>query len=732
VVVLIETLEFDMELQQYWLILKRRWLPASAVFITVSALTGVAFVRQTPIYEAQGKLRFKPADATASLTGVGTERGALAPVVDGTNPMTTEMEVIRSVPIVQATIKALALKNDNGALLTHNQFLRRLTLVNLRGTDVLQVSYQHENRDLARKVVDSLMSIYLQHHLQDNRAEAVAARKFIEQQLPDAETNVKKAEVELRQFKETNQVAALEEEARVAVESMGEVQRRSEEVRSQLADANAQSKSFGEQLQMSPPEALAMTALSQSTGVQEALRALQGVESQLAIERARFQDAHPAVETLLTRKANLQVVLDERINQTLDGTRLNGDPNLQMGDLRPALIGDYVRAEVRRMGLAEQSNALATAGNAYQQKINAIPRLEQVQRELTRKLEAAQSTYSLLLRRYHEVRVAENQNVGNARIIQYAFLQGRPISPRLESHLLMGGLLGLVLAIATASILDHKDRSIRTVKAARELFGYTLLGVIPLHRQPRKLGWGEEAENPSSELVVQLSPRSPVSEAYRMLQANLKMLSSDHPVKTVVVSSSVPNEGKSTIAANLAAARAQSGQRVLLVDADMRRPHQHHLWDLINDVGLSNVMVEQTDVRTVVKQVAANLDVLTAGVTPPNPAALLDSQRMATLLQQFAASYDFVIIDMPAFTVAAEVPIVGKMSDGVLLVTRPGVVDVANAEFAKERLEQSGQKILGLVVNGIIYQNEPYSYYHFVQNYYAEENGAKTAEKLKV
>ncbi|MBE9012958.1 polysaccharide biosynthesis tyrosine autokinase [Pseudanabaenaceae cyanobacterium LEGE 13415] len=721
-----------MELQQYWLVLKRRWLPASAAFVLVSTFTGVAFIRQEPIFEAQGKLRFKAADTTASLTGVAADRASLAPLVDGTNPMTTEMEVIRSVPIVQATIKQLELKNEDGELLTHSQFLRRLTLTNLRGTDVLQISFQSDDSELTKRVVDTLMSLYLQHHLQDHRAEAVAARKFIEQQLPDAEANVRKAEADLRQFKETNQVAALDEEARVAVEEMGELQRRVADVRSELASADAETNSFGEQLQMNPREALVMAALSQSTGVQEALRALQTVESQLATERARFTETHPAVEALLVRKANLQAVLDSRIAETVNGETLKENPNLQMGDLQPALIGDYVRTEVRRRGLAQQANLLASAGSAYQKRINQLPRLEQVQRELTRQLEAAQTTYSQLLQRFHEVRVAENQNVGNARIIQQAFILDRPIAPRLESYLALGGVAGVVFAIATALVLDNKDKSIRTVKAARDLFGYTLLGVIPLHRQPRKLAWGEDIDQPWAEVVVQTLPRSPISEAYRMLQANLKMLSSDQVVKTIVVTSTVPNEGKSTVAANLAAARAQSGQRVLLIDADMHRPHQHHFWNVVNDVGLSNIIVEQTEPRAVVKHITANLDVLTAGVLPPNPAVLLDSQRMASLLEQFAEYYDFVIIDTPAFNVASEVQAVGRMSDGIVLVTRPGVVDAANAEFTKERLEQSGQRVLGQVVNGVIFKNEPYSYYHFLQNYYGEEVEEATSVTTRV
>ncbi|NEQ28092.1 MAG: CpsD/CapB family tyrosine-protein kinase, partial [Microcoleus sp. SIO2G3] len=219
-------------------------------------------------------------------------------------------------------------------------------------------------------------------------------------------------------------------------------------------------------------------------------------------------------------------------------------------------------------------------------------------------------------------------------------------------------------------------------------------------------------------------PKSPISESYRMLQANLKFLSSDRPLKTIVVTSAVPGEGKTLVSANLAMAMAQNGHKVLLIDADLRCGRQHQVWNVINDSGLSNVIVEQLDPQAIVKSAAPNLDLLTAGVIPPNPAALLDSQRMASLIRQFSAHYDFVIIDTPSVNIAADGLTLGKMADGVLLVTRPGVVDVGGATIAIERLEQSGQTVLGQVINSIVPENEPDSYHYFMRSY-GEEQSAR-------
>jgi polysaccharide biosynthesis transport protein len=210
-------------------------------------------------------------------------------------------------------------------------------------------------------------------------------------------------------------------------------------------------------------------------------------------------------------------------------------------------------------------------------------------------------------------------------------------------------------------------------------------------------------------------PRSSVSAAYQMLQANLKFLTSDKELKTIVVASSVPKEGKSEVCANLAAAIAQVGRRVLLVDADMRRPTQHHIWDLTNAVGLSNVIIDRVALEEAVEEVMPNLYVLPSGVIPPNPMALLDSKRMASLVETFSQDFDFVIFDTSPLAGTADAAVLGKLTDGIVLVVRPGVVDTAGAKSAKEFLMQAGQNILGIVINGVDVKSEPDSYFYYME-----------------
>lgn len=715
-----ESTESSIGFQQYWQILKRRWLPASVVSASVFALTALSLLLQKPIYLAEGNLRFQKTSATPSLTGLGRELSQLDPLGEESSPLDTEAETIRSVPTIQKLIATLGLKDQQGNPLKVKHFLKQLNVAPIGSTDILQVSYKDTDPQKAARVVNSLMAVYLTNNQRDHRAEAIAAREFIEEQLPKSEASVRRAERELRKFKEENKVVALDEEAKSAVAVTQDLQRQINSTQIGLADAKAQSALLKNQLGSNLQQAGTVTSISQSPAVQETLKQIQLVDSQLAVDRSRFQENHPTIASLKSKKADLQRLLQTQTKQVLRGKQLSSNANLQSSQFEQSLTQEFVRSEARRLGLESQATTLSNLQNNYRQRINIMPSLEQKQRELERQLQASQTTYALLLQKLQEIRITENQNVGNARIIASAVVPDEPVAPRKDLFLVTGALLALVLGVATAFVLETTDKSIRTVDDAKRMFGFTLLGVIPAVKKSERITLGKgNLERSTPEIVVTDSSR-PFSTAYRMLQTNLKFLSSKKKLKVVVVTSSVPKEGKSTVSANLAAAMAGLGRKVLLVDADMHRPLQHRIWNLPNQLGLSDLIMGQSELRTVVKEVMVNLDVLTSGVMPPNPMALLDSQAMASLIDIFSANYDFTIIDTPSLSVDADASILGKMADGVLLVVRPGVVDSANAVLVKEFLEQSEQNVLGQVINGVSPKNEPYSYYYFPKKYQQE------------
>jgi polysaccharide biosynthesis transport protein len=694
------SLTFD----KYWQIIKRRWAPSLAVFIPIFIFLMLTLYLKKPSYEAEGKLLFQRTNTISSLTGVGEGIGKLEAVAQDqkTSPLNTEAEIIQSVPLVQQTIDKLALKNNEGIALKPKELLKNLTVKDIKGSDILEVSYKDADPKKSVEVVNTVMNMYLEYNISSRRKEAASARKFLQKELPTSELVVRQAESELAKFKDKNKIVSLQEETTKSLDVITDLQKQSSQVESQIANVNAQSQDIRKQLNMNPQQALAQTSLSQSSGLQDIVKEVQQLESQLAARRTILRESHPEIISLKTKLEALKKIIQQRTTQVLGTNKAQLNGNLQIGALQQQLSANLIGLESNRVGLVSQAIALSKLQAVYKERLKTLPRLEQQQRQLERKVQASQSTYSLLLQKLQESQIAENQNVGNASLVSEAQILDQPISSNTVSYL-SSGLLAVIAALAAIYILEVRDKSIKTVDEAKELIGLTLLGVIPAFSKPLKSDFRDEKGGVSiSRLIVKDTSRSPVSEAYRMLRANLKFKRGYNELKVMVITSSVPKEGKSTVAANLAIVMAQIEHQVLLVDGNLHHPVQHQIWELTNNQGLSNLILEETQISTVVKTVMNNLDVLTAGVVPPSPASLLDSKRMASLIQTFAENYDFVIIDAPSLNVAADAATLGQMTDGVLLVVRPGVVDSVQAAIACEILEKSGQNVLGQVVNAVV------------------------------
>jgi len=715
----------SLDLQRYWLILKRRWLPGFLAIGSIFGLTAALTYLQKPVYEAEGTLLFKKTNQTSSLSGMTEKVGELSGLTQMSNPLDTESEILRSLPLVKQTITTLKLKNAEGEPLKVEEFLKQLKVKSVRGTDVLDLSYRSTDAKEAAEVVNLLAKNYMENDVRTNRAEAVAARKFITKELPKIESRVLEAEQSLRQFKEANRVVALDEEAKATVAGLSDLTDQITKAQAALADANARAGSMQTQLRLDSKQAIALTSLSQSTEVQQVLTDYRQVQNQLAVQQTRYQDGHPSIVNLKRKEAALRTQLDKRVAQTLESPQSIADQNLQMGQLKQGMTADLVKLESERLGLANQVNVLRNAYVINRNRANVLPRLEQIQRGLERQLQVARTTYEELLKHLQEVQVVENQNVGNARVVSEAAAPDQPISPRILLNLALGGFLGVLAGVAVAAMLEAIDHSVKTIDEVKRLLDFPLLGTIP--RLSQKLG------ESATTVPVRDNPYSPVSAAFEMLQTTLGFTLTDKALKVVLVTSALPTEGKSFVAANLAVSNAQMGRRVLLIDADMRRPSQHEIWQLPNFKGLSDVLVGQAEYQTSVTEGLINLDILTAGTIPPNPMALLKSQRIASVIEAARADYDFIVIDTPPIALAAEGLTLGKLADGVLLVVRPGVVNTGAIATAKSLLEQSGQHVLGMVMNGIISSNESGSYYG-IDRYYGyratpELNGAKISAR---
>ena len=717
--------DLNIDFQQYWFAFKRRWFSASVIAGSVFSLgcIGIMLLSKT-YYSAEGKILVKP-DESATLTGLLTDnKNQLTPLTLQGNPLKTETEIILSKPVIDRVINSPTLLNENDKPISENDLKKNLQVEEIKGTDILEISYKSSNPRVAAFVVNEMMKAYIENNKSVNRSEALAAKNFIGKQLPETQESVRQAENTLRKFKETNRLVAIDDEAKLSLETVEKLKSQIAEVEAKLAEVSAKYEVLINQLGMDSQQAILAAKLSQSQAIQTILTDIQTTEKELGIAKTRFQDNNPTILNLEDKVSSLKAQLQRRIRQEIGNNPGISQQYLQAGELELELIGLLINLQVEQVGLSNQISSLKNNLSQYQNRINTLPKLKEEEREIQRRLEAAQATYETLLTKLKEIEAVGNQNIVNARIIEEALVPNNPaLDTRTILLLLINSASSLVLFVAFIAILEKLDPSLKNVKSIQKILPYSLLATFP-NFKAKKDSREPDLDRKRIEIPVLDNPTSPISEVYRMLQANLDFIDSTQKSNVIVVSSSVPQEGKSTIAANLAGVFAESKKKVLLIDADVRNPSQHHAWELTNELGLSNAIVGRANLATAIKIIQPNLHILTSGVTPPNPVTLLKSQAMSNLIQQASENYDYVVIDAPPILMAADALILGKLANGILMVSRPGIVDANSLVKTKDLLEKSGQNILGLVVNGVILKNESDSYFHFTENY-ASENSKK-------
>lgn len=688
---------------QYWQILKRRWLPGAVVLISVLTLGVVATSLKESLYEAEAKLKFKGNTVSSSLTEVGEALGGLSAIADKGNPIDTEAEVLRSVPLIQKTINdpELQLKNDNGDKLSVSAFLNRLSVASVTATDILKVSYTDKDPETAAKVVNTLVKNYLENNLVANKAEAVSAREFLEKQLPAVEESLRKTEAEIRKIKENNEFVAPDDDTRSLIQGLQELEGEIAKAKGEMANTESQASYIRNKLGLTAEQAVALTTVSQSPEVRETISKLQGLGSELAIAQAKFTPSNPIVIELEEQIASLEILLAKQ-SESIGGEKTRElIESIKTEEIQQKLTNELIQLEADNSGLRKQIASLTAIEQGRRDKIKRVPQLEEKLRQLTRELQSFESTYNVLWQQLQTVRIAESQDPGNVRVISNAVVPYKPVSSRAVGYLASGSL-ALLAAAGVIYLLEINDKSIKTIEEAKELYGYACLGTIPAIDKFKVLNLPESSQDPyTPKIVVRDYPALPLSESYRMLQSNIKFSNSDQLVKSIVITSSAVREGKSTVAANLAASMAQTGNRVLLVDANLHHPMQHRIWNVSNDNGLSNLITEQLAPGMAMNEVLPNLDLLTSGTITLAPATLLDSERMRMLMDYWSEDYDFVIFDTPSLDLTADAPIMGRIADGVLLVVKPGSVERTQASNTKEMLDQSGLNMLGIVFNGV-------------------------------
>ncbi len=454
----------DLDLVRYLSVVRRHWLPAAGVFVITVGVSAFATTLLKPSYEGVGKLLFKNPNFSAVgnsiVTNIQEGGGDLRPLVSSQNPISTQMEIISSQPILQKAIDKLRLKNSQGKVLEVNELERSLKLQILGGADVLKITYKSNNAAQAAAVVNAIVDSYLENDILANRGEARAIRQAIANEIPVNRDAVTRAEEGLRIFKQKNNIINLAEESKSAVTTIGNLDAQIDSVRAELDREIAQTDRLREQADLNSEDGISASALSQSPAIKSILTDLQEVEKQLAVKRSQFKEGNPAIVDLEAKKANLKTLLQKQIVQINGNRSQPTNPELlQIGELRQTLIANYLASDVQRLGSIQKLTSLQKSKADYEQRVKILPQLEQQQRELERRIEVPQNTYQTLLKKVKELQLAENNDRVAARVINRASVPTEPLPSIKALILVMGGLSGAFLATVTIALLELRRKT---------------------------------------------------------------------------------------------------------------------------------------------------------------------------------------------------------------------------------------------------------------------------------
>lgn len=404
----------------------------------------------------------------------------------------------------------------------------------------------------------------------------------------------------------------------------------------------------------------------------------------------KVEDTDPE---LAAQIANTIVVVFREQNQALQAARY--EASLQNIAQQMALVNE----QTRRMNAQ-----LEALGN---------PPSDPLERDrLQAELSQSQRTYSELLQSYEQIRLAAAQGTSNMVQVEPATAPESPIRPRVLTNTLLAAVVGLMLGVGTIFLIEFLGDTIRDPQEITRKWGVPVLGTIIRYKHNK------------DELITAKQPRSPITEAFRALRTNLQFASIDLPIHTLLVTSPSPEDGKTTVAANLGSVIAQGGRKVVIVDADLRQPRIHKILQVPNRVGLTDQFIRPQDhINGAVKQTEiGGLHALTSGNLPPNPSELLGSERMSEILRQLARQFDTIILDASPILVVTDALVLAPRVDGVLVVIKPSVTKRAALKHTLEQLRQVKANVIGVVLNDIkIDRSHSYNY----QGYYYSQKYAK-------
>jgi capsular exopolysaccharide synthesis family protein len=691
---------------------KRRWT-ATTTFIIVLVGTMLYVFTATPIYEARTRLLIESDNPNVvSFKEVIDEQGAKADYYQ------TQYNILQSRILARKTLDRLGLWEnvyfggparkpgfivrmfggrseqprpaseetaEQARAIDH--FLANLTVSPIRNSRLVDLKFRLPDAVLATRVVNTLATNYIEQNLEYKFMASKEASDWLNERLNEQRKQVERSEVALQHYREQNDAIPLEHRENIVIQKLADLN---------AAVTQAKTERFQKQALYNQLESLrrgsnaldSFPAILSNTYIQQQKADLAQLQSQYTQLSEKLGDRHPEMIKVRSAIQLAEAKLDGEVAKVVQSVR-----------------NEYLAA------LAKE-NSLINALTQQKAEAQAMNRKSIDDSVLERDVQSSKQIYDSLLQRAKETGVSTELRTSNIRIVDRAEQPRAPIQPRKMLSLLLALTGGFGLSLVLAFFFEYLDSSLKSPDEIRAYLGLPTLGMVP-------------ALNPKTwkgrEPLINAGVPPNFAEAFRAMRTNVLFSVADDGPRSLVITSTGPGEGKSIVAANLAIGFAQAGQRVILIDADMRRPRVHEIFAKKQEPGLSNFLVGHTVASSAIrKSPVPGLWLLTAGRIPPNPAELIGSQRFKKFIELLGQYFDSIVIDSPPIMAVTDPALAANAATGIVFVVGAEMTSRHAARTAIEQLDKGRSHFVGAVLNRVELERNAYYYSGYYRREYAK------------
>jgi len=694
--------QYELNIIDYWLIVKKRkyLILLAAGLVVLFTFLFSEMLKPSPLYEASARVKF---DRTSTVAQQLIETMSFS----NANDLNSQTEFIRGFPVMERVATELGRVPENVTPEEKRSATYLNTVYNLGqeiktqregDTNIIRITATSEQPEMAEKTANSVANAYRLENIITRNRLVMESRRFVEEQLAGLERKLNTAEEALRAFREREGRVFLTDEARAALETFTRLEEQHNEVMRKRAEGERQ------------------------------ISVLERTEAVLGNQTGRiFTEEQSALLTILNQR--LLDLIQERntllINYTTEHPQVQ-EQQKKIDNVKSEMLLE-LRTKLNTM--QDRESTLLEQRDRYRNRYLQFPRAAIEMGRLEREVKVNADLLATLKAKHQELQIKSAERIEEVTIVAPAIVPSAPInSPNTEMNLMVASLMGVFLGIVIAFARESFDTSIGTIEGIEEFLKVPVLGVIPQFDSKEMLEASRAAlpANSSastvenfSKLICLIDPKSILSESLRSLRTNIQFASMDRKVKSILFTSAGLGEGKSTCVSNLAITLAQEGQRVLLVDADLRRPIVHQRLGLERTPGLADALVGSTSWRSHVRSATDlmlgpmgvdrvmstpgldNLHILTSGSEVGNPNEFLNMNKIKTLVNEMSEEYDLVLFDTPPILPVTDAVAFSSRVDGTILVYQVGRIGRNALRRAKFLLDHAQANVMGIVLTNV-------------------------------